>query len=234
MKRLFGVQLAVALGLSALAGCKSSQVSLGVDVPASGSQALETATKLPTHSSAIVVNRIRLLVNEAKLQGGTSHEHNASGPYIIDLSADEIKNGAHRDFSVTASATATYGDAEIEIEPLDLNETGGDASAAEFDDFRSSGASVIVDGTFKGAAFTFTGHFKAEQGKEGTFDVASGAPISIAMAIDPATWFVAADGTDLDPTDATQHSAVAVALCKLIDTEVEASGPGAGQPHCVE
>jgi len=52
------------------------------------------------------------------------------------------------------------------------------------------------------------------------------------MTVDPATWFVDA-AARISIHRSAQHSAVAVAICKLLDTEVEASGRRPAG-HCVE
>jgi Prokaryotic membrane lipoprotein lipid attachment site len=262
--------------LFALAGCSSGEVKLGVDVGgtasstaalrAAGSQTatvITTGTTTTNNAATLSIDRVRILVNDAKIQSASSSgggkcmggggSADRVGPFVVDLSADEILRGAHRDFSLGSVASGTYKEAEIEIEPLriDGDADDGDSSGAEFADFKSTGASLLVDGKYNGKAFQFAGHFKAEQEKEGSFTVDSSTSISLPLVVSPASWFKDSNGNVLDPTDAAQHSAIAVAICKTLDageeTETAAAanaplgghdgrghGHGAPQAHCVE
>lgn len=260
------VRSTLLLGALAVVGCSSSgdDVKLGVDVQAqtvaSSSQTRSLTTTTGTTAvgvplSAIKLSRVRILVDEAKLQGTANtgvkcdpNAHHESGPFIVDLTGDDIAKGAHRDFSIGSVPAGTYGEAEIEIKPLDPNDKdAGDSSGAEFADFRATGASLLIDGTYQGKAFQFAGHFKAEQGKEGPITIDGTTSVSVPFAVNPNGWFADANGNALDPTDATQHSAIAVAICKTLDTEVESTtapaGGGGGKggrggpgprAHCVE
>jgi hypothetical protein len=58
-------------------------------------------------------------------------------------------------------------------------------------------------------AYTFSAAIETEQETAGPVTVADGAQTSLAFAIDVSTWFKAADGTDLDPTVAANHDAIA-------------------------
>ncbi len=238
----------VSLGAALSTGC-SQEAKLGIDIaPASGAaqSALSesAASSLSANASlrigrvipmpaadAATISRVRILVNEAKVNGtGKGCDHVESGPFVIDLSADEIQKGAHREFLVGAIAAGTYRDAEIEIEPLDNDKDQGDTSGAELADFKATGASILVDGTYQGKAFQFAGHFKAEQGNEGSFTVSTTTPLNLPFSLTTTNWFVDAAGNAIDPTDPAQHSALAVAICKTLDTELDAASGGAGGP----
>ena len=225
--------------LLALVGCGSGEVKLGVDVAAMKSIVSTGTTTTPvdgtgetTAGEGLELTRVRLLVAHAKIgyigeqSTGASAE---AGPYVIDLTADEIANGAHREFSLGTLPTGTYGGAEIEIEPLEADQ---DASDTAFDDFRTSGASVIVDGTYQGKVFTFAGHFLAEQGTDGEVTIDAASPVTLAMTVDTSSWFQDESGTLVDPADTTQHDALAVAICETLDTQPATDGaPGATAQH---
>lgn len=246
MKRVFIVGAA----LFALAGCSSGQVKLGVDVaPLKVASSDLDPTDFPTSTPDLELTRVRLLVAHAKIGyagRGCNSDETDIGPNVVDLTAEEILNGAHREFDLGELPSGTYGGAEIEIMPID---EGQDASGDEFADFRSSGASLLVDGLYKGKEFTFAGHWLAEQGTDGEVEVDAAKPISIAMTVDTSSWFKDASDVVLDPTDATQHDALSLAICKTLDTQkaVEAPPPppggrkgpgpgpgGGGEVHCVE
>jgi hypothetical protein len=249
--------------VGALVGCSSGEVKIGVDVSAisTAGSSLRTAgveSTPDTPVSSIAINRVRLLVNEVKVGGGgggckrqgDTPQGVDSGPFVVNLTGEEIAAGAHREFTLGEVTAGTYRQAEIEIEPLDADASGnGDASGAEFDDFRSSGASLLIDGTFNGKDFQFAGHFKAEQGTEGEVTVDASSPVTIPMAVNPSTWFLDESGNALDPTDPAKHTAIAEAICHTLDTEKSEAGAtsdaAAGKrdhrghehrqmPHCVE
>jgi len=216
--------------LALLCGCSASggagEVKLGVDVAPIQGVATETGTTGSADPS-LAITRVRILVADAKIgyigekATGPSAE---AGPYVIDLTADEIANGAHRDFSLGSLPSGTYGGAEIAIEPLPAD---AKAQGDSFADFVSAGASVLVDGTYQGNAFQFAGHFLAEQGTDGDVTIDANTPVTIAMTVDTSSWFVDASGAAVDPADSAQHDALAVAVCKTLDTQPQ-SGPGGG------
>ena len=117
-----------------------------------------------------------------------------------------------------------------------------DLSDASFDDFRTSQASVIVEGTYQSAGFAFAGHFLAEQGTDGEVTVDETAPLTLALTVDPSTWFLDSSGAALDPTNQALHNSLAVAICNTLDTEPALNAPddhkgdggGGGPAHCVE
>lgn len=220
------IALAALVAVPVIAGCSSGQpgeVKLGVDVAAITTSATSTSNGT-SNSDDLQLDRVRILIETAKVgyrneqSTGTSAE---VGPIVIDLTADEIANGAHREISLGALPSGTYGGAEIEIAPL---KDGDDTSAAELADFVSSGASVIVDGTYMGASFQFAGHFLAEQGTDGDVEIDAATPVALAFTVDASSWFKDSGGALLDPSDSAQHDAMAVAMCETLDTEIESAG----------
>jgi hypothetical protein len=244
MKRSLIASIAF-LSLASLTGCSSGsagEVKLGVDVAA-----IRTATANVTAATGLEVTRVRVLVAHAKVGYIGEKSTGASaevGPFVVDLTGDEIAKGAHREFSLGTLDSGTYGGAEIEIEPLDAQDDQTDPAVA---DFVAAGASLLVDGTYKGAAFTFKGHFLAEQGTDGDVIIDAANPVSLAMTVDPSKWFLDAEGAPINPADEAQHAALAVAVCKTLDTQPQTTpaaaptggkggkggGPG-GAAHCVE
>ena len=103
----------MALGFAALVGCNSSgsgDVKLGVDVSALTATVANAVTNNAAADSSLVVTRIRLLVAHAKVgytganKGGAQAE---IGPVVVELTADEIASGAHRDFDLGSLPSGT-------------------------------------------------------------------------------------------------------------------------------
>lgn len=246
MKRV----LIVGAALFALAGCSTGEVKLGVDVAPLKIASADSAIADATAVSDLEFTRVRLLVAHAKIGyagGGCKSDGEDIGPNVIDLTAEEIANGAHREFDMGQLASGTYGGAEIEIKPIEADQ---DASDEVFADFRSSGASVLVEGIYHRTPFSFAGHFLAEQGTDGEVTVDESTPLAISMKVDTSSWFRDASDVVIDPNDATQHDAMAVAICKTLDTQPQLAdaprptkkgpggrghgGGGGGEAHCVE
>lgn len=232
------------IAITSLAGCAAAgsegEVKLGVDVAPIISTT--TGSQVDGADSPLAITRVRVLVDDAKIGytgSGPGGAEAKVGPYVIDLAADEIKSGAHREFSLGTLPSGTYGGAEIEIQPL---QSGDDSSDSSFDDFRTSASSLIVEGTYNGSAFTFAGHFLAEQGTDGDVTVDAANPVTLAMTVDPSGWFLDTSGAALDPSDSAQHDTLAAAVCKTLDTQPQLAGSqggrggpgGGGAAHCVE
>lgn len=230
------------IGFAALTGCTttSGEVKLGVDVAALGRS--DTATDDVTTSPDLTLDRVRVLVKVAKIgYAGRSEDSAEAGPTVIELTADEIANGAHRELSLGSLPTGTYSGAEIEIDSVD---DVGDSEDASLREFVNAGASVLIDGTYKGAEFSFAGHFLAEQGTDGEVTVDEKNPVMLAMTVDPSTWFLDSSSSAQNPADAALHDALAVSICKTLDTQPQLAsagddkgghpGHGGGDVHCVE
>lgn len=241
--------LVVGAALMAMAGCApAGEVKLGVDV-APLKAASQSTSADASLTSDLQITRVRLLVAHAKIGyagRGCGTDGADIGPNVIDLTAEEIANGAHREFDLGELPGGTYGGAEIEIEPID---DGQDASDAVFADFQKTGASLLVDGVYKRQNFTFAGRWLAEQGTDGEVEVDASKPVSLAMTVDTSSWFLDANGVVVDPADAAQHDTLSLAICKSLDTQPQLEAPegpvkagpgggfghgGGGEVHCVE
>ncbi len=195
--------------------------------PVSFSVATTTTAKA---SSALVVagtidvQRVRLNVGQLKLEaqaGGTESdgEHDdgedggmtdggtgdvgeveiSQGPFLIDLDATTLSAGAVTKVFDAQVPAGTYEELKLEIFP----------SAALQD------ASVIVEGTVGGKAFSFTSALRAKQKKEGSF-VVGGTTANITLLIDPQQWFGTA-AAPLDPTVETNRAAIEDNIRRSID-----------------
>lgn len=239
------------VALCALAGCSSGEVKLGVNVaPMNVATSSASADSASAERTALELTRVRLLVAHAKVGyaggRGCGSDETEIGPQVVDLSAEEILNGARREFDLGTLPSGTYRGAEIEIMPLEADQ---DASDEAFADFQKTGASMIVDGFYLGNPFSFTGRWLAEQGTDGEVEIAEGTPLELTMTVDTSSWFKDAESVVLDPTNVEQHDAMSVAICKTLDTQPQLTeaprrtkggmgpGHGGGGPdhvHCVE
>jgi hypothetical protein len=72
---------------------------------------------------------------------------------------------------------------------------------------QDAGASIIVEGRWKGASFTFKSAMRVAQENEGSFTFGTGPNIAT-LIVNPAAWFVGANGAVLDPTDDANRGAI--------------------------
>ncbi|HET7785898.1 MAG TPA: hypothetical protein VFL36_07995 [Myxococcales bacterium] len=209
MTRLYAILTAV---LICACGSKSAPVSFSVTAAraTAPSQALVLA-------SGIDVQRVRLNIGRLKLEpsgtaaatttgaatfengsddsdAGTDHEDGeadvSEGPFLVDLDATALTGAVTKVFDANVPA-GTYHEFRFEVLPSTALQN----------------ASVIVDGTIDGQAFTFTSSLHASQKSEGSFVVGAGSA-NITLAFDPSNWFGAAAATRLDPRDELNRAAI--------------------------
>lgn len=122
------------------------------------------------------------------------------GPFLVDLTGDKLATGISQVFDADVPA-GTYGEIKVVIAPVAVADAGSSAGLADM-----NGESIIVDGTVDGTAFSFQSTIHVKQKQESTIVVASdGSSSNVTLTVDPKTWFVASDGSRLDPgTDASK------------------------------
>jgi hypothetical protein len=186
--------------------------------PAASARALVVA-------GSIDIQRVRLNVGRLKLEGpasavaaaaasgssdGGSDDQDGgagsepgevelrAGPFVIDLDAAALNGAVTRVFDAEVPA-GTYREFRFEV----------------FPGVALGNASLIVDGTIDGQAFTFTSSLAAAQKKEGSFVVGAGSA-NITLAFDPALWFGTA-AARLDPRVEANRAAIEANLRNSLD-----------------
>jgi hypothetical protein len=166
-------------------------------------------------------------------------KHVEQGPFIVTVDAAAIAAGTVTDPVLLADVPAgTYQGAELELAPVGSEDVSAQGRGgmmhgapppsattpvaslgAEFDDFKSTGATIIIEGTFAGAAYTYNAAFATEQESVDPITVVAGTPVSLGLVIDASTWFVDAAGGALDPSVAANHDAIAANIKKSLTIE---------------
>jgi hypothetical protein len=143
------------------------------------------------------------------------------GPFAVDLGADALAGGIHAVFDGDVPA-GTYRELRVAVGPV-ADAAAGSAVAA------LDGHSVVLDGTIDGAPFTFVSSLSSAQKIEMTVQVAAdGSTSGVTLTIDPSGWFVAADGTRLDPAMESSRAAIEDHLRASIGVELEQEGGRGG------
>jgi hypothetical protein len=118
-------------------------------------------------------------------------------PSIVNLS---VTGGVTKALNSTIPS-GTYTAFEAKIRVVEARKTASTAFLAAHPEFK--GATVRVEGTFNGKAFTYTGAPRAEL--EGLFSpplVADSTGANITINVDLANWFRTSSGTLVDPATA--------------------------------
>jgi hypothetical protein len=197
-------KLVVSLGLAAAAcssGAKDS-VTLSSRVATASGQSLPAADAGVQAAIGIELTRVRVAVRRLRVEGraaGTEVEI-SQGPLLVDASGTAL-SGALLQLVTKQIPPGTYDELKVDIHPV--------VSAPEvaFQDLVSRGASVLLEGKVDGQPFTFASAMEAELQHEGQF-VLGGAATNITLNVDASKWFVAADGSRLDPTVAANKAAI--------------------------
>jgi hypothetical protein len=181
-----------------VAGCGGSNLSLSVRAgsPATTAQALTAGT-------GITLSRVRIVIRKIEMEKADTAEMDevASGPYLLDLSGATL-DGAVSKVLDASFTPGTYSEVEFEVHNPQSGET---AANADLKDLVDAGASILVDGTIDGAAFTFKTAVTAEQKFEGNLVLATGS--NLTLNVDAASWFTA-NGARLDPRDEANRSQI--------------------------
>jgi hypothetical protein len=120
------------------------------------------------------------------------------GPFVVDLDASALNGVVTRVFDADVPP-GTYREFRLDI----------------FPGAGLQNASVIVDGTIGGQAFTFTSLLTAEQKKEGSF-VVGGSSANITLVVDPRGWFGTA-AAPLDPREEANRVAIESNIRQSLD-----------------
>lgn len=124
-----------------------------------------------------------------------------AGPVLLDLGAEALTASKLQEALAVTVPAGTYDELKLRIHPLEDGEKTGDA------DVDAARASVILDGTYDGAAFRFVSQLSAKQKLEGAFTVGGSGGSNITLDIDVSGWF-SADGMSLDPRSASNQAAI--------------------------
>jgi len=120
-----------------------------------------------------------------------------AGPSLVEL---PLTPGATQAFTVSVD-TGTFNGMHLQIHVLTDN-PGDQALLAQHPDF--AGISVRSKGTFNGSEFVYTNDLTANQELQfaSPLTVGTAGPVDLTLMVDVHTWFVAADGSLIDPNTA--------------------------------
>jgi len=192
MKRVLVVLAAVAIA----AACSSKSSNLSFSVRSGPSTAGAGASAV---APGIAIGTIRIAIRKLALEPAGGGAEVKVGPFGISVSGS---SPIHQVFDTSVPA-GDYRELKLVVDTVNASEAGSDATLLALAGLH---ASIAVDGTVSGdggGPFTFTTPMEVDQERNGTFTVGSGsaATSNVTLDVDPSGWFLAPDGSSLDPRD---------------------------------
>jgi len=202
---------------AACGGSGSSQVALSARAGTAASTAATAAGQQSQPldlGNGIILTHLRVVLSEVKLEGTASTDAGTTGdevefktaPMLLDLAGASLDSGTTQQITISDVKSGTYREIKFKIHKPSSTEPGvsSDAGLAAM---ASQNASIIVDGTIDGAAFTFTSAVDAQQQAEGTFNFGDGSH-AMTLNLDASTWFGGIGAARLDPRVPGKRSAI--------------------------
>lgn len=227
-----GAAQPVSVSFSTLSSPSASAASTSLSpdgTPSRNVTVTSGANVLVITKAQLVLSRIELqrvgavCADTAAVGDDTDDEHSCAelslAPSVIDLPVDSTvlsKLGV----SVPAG---TYSALEVKVRAIRAGDHGNGSAAFLAAHPELAGVSVLVQGTFNGKAFTYTGAPKAEL--ESTFNPAlavTTAGINLTVNVDLASWFKASGGALIDPSTANSGGANASVVADNIKRSFKA------------
>ena len=199
--------------LIAAAGCGGSN-SLSLSIRAGAPVVTAASSSALTLSNGIVLGRVRVVVTKVELELAKTpdagiadlEEHELkAGPFLIDLAGATLDSATLATVASAGLPAGTYKEINFKIHKLQSSESGVSADPA-LQAMATAGASIVVDGTIDGAAFTFSTPMDVEQKLEGTFVL--GANSNVTLNVDVTSWFGGAGSARLDPRNDSARSGI--------------------------
>ena len=184
------------LTLLSLLGCSTG--SLGIDARLSSdslslSRVEEGSSTLTVgqaeDGSLLSIEQVLMAVGEIELEGKFEAQEFETGAQLIEIAL----GGQSTEIAIQDVPAGWYDELELELMRAD------GAGFAEFDG--GEPASILVLGTYNGASFAYRSTATPELEFGVDARIPPGGHARIAIAIDVASWFLAEDGTILDPLD---------------------------------
>lgn len=194
---------ALCLAVAACGGQTKDAVTVSGRLSASGGQPLASGSAGAQVADGITLSRARIAVRDLRVESksGGMEVKLSEGPLLIDVKGDSL-SGALLQLATANVPAGTYDKLKIDVHRAQA------PAPASFDDLMKQNASVLLEGDVDGQAFTFASGLEAELEHEGQFTLGDAAASNITLDLDASQWFKAADGSRLDPRDASARSAI--------------------------
>lgn len=199
-----------------ISGSNSSgerKVSVKMQVPTSTTS--QKITGSSTTQAVDSITEVKMLVEELELE--SSLDQDSLDFEVEDLVVNLPLDGSEFELVSTTVPEGVYDEFETQIESPD------DDSSVEDSDFYNSSSedgenySIVVKGVYNGEQFTYRSEedFELKLEMDPPLEISGNTSPSVAIKVDPASWFKDASGNDLDPNDPENR--------EIIDENIENS-----------
>jgi len=174
--------------------------------------------KMPTAQAIDTLTEVKLLVEELELE--SSFDQDSLDFEVDDLIVNLPLNGSNFELTSATVPEGVYDEFEMEIENDDdsnVNDPDFINDAGDDDD----GYTIVVRGVYNGEEFTYKSEedFEIEMDLNPPLEVTSNNSPTIAINIDPFSWFKDSSGNDLDPNDPNNRDTIDNNISNAFDAE---------------
>jgi len=221
------LQIAIAAGLLLIiTGCgvsnsdSSGDQSVSVTMRVNNSSAPNKLAKMKSVQAVDSLSEVKILVEELELE--SSFDEDSLDFEVDDLIVNLPLDGSDFELVSATVPEGVYDEFEMEIEHDDdsnvndpdfINESGDD----------DDGYTVVIKGVYNGENFTYRSEedFEIEMDLNPPLEVSSNSSPSIAINIEPLSWFKDSSGNDLDPNDPNNRETIDDNIANSFDAEQE-------------
>jgi len=213
-----------------ISGSNSStdrQVPVNMRVNTSNSSATaKQQSKGTTIQSVDSLTEVKMLVEDFELDSALDQDS-------LDFEVDNLivnlpLDGSDFEFTSVTVPEGVYDEFEMQIENDNANVNDPDFANESAD---HDGYTIIVRGVHNGEDFTYKSEedYEIEMDFNPPLEVSGNSSPTIAITIDPASWFTDSSGNDLDPNDPSNREIIDNNISNSFDAEHEEQNDGDDQ-----
>lgn len=212
------------------ASCDDS--SSGVDTPqqqkvtvnmqiTSGSATSAKMMARTAQAQNVELTEVKLLVEELELE--SSVDQDSLDFEVNDLVVDLPLDGSKFEVVSGQVPEGLYGEFEMEIEGPDDGSSVDDTDFYDESGNGDDGYSIVVKGTFNGEEFVYRTKkdFELELELNSPLEVTASSSPSVAINIDPYSWFKDSAGNAIDPSDPANQEVISQKIDKSFGVELD-------------
>lgn len=192
------------------------QVAVNMKLNTTSSAAAKQLSSSPSMQSVDSLTQIKLLVEELELESIDNDSLDFEvNDFIVDLPLD----GSKIELSTANIPAGVYDEFEVEFEYDDDTSVNDPEFIKESGD--DDGYSMVIKGIYNGEDFMYRSEedFEIELEFNPPFEINDSSSPSVAINIDPTSWFKDSSGNDLDPTDPANREQIDENIENSFDVE---------------
>ena len=193
------------------------QVSVKMQIKSNTASRLKAKTA--SNQAIASLTEVKLLVEELELE-------NALDQDSLDFEVDDLVvnlplDGSKLELAVTTIPEGVYDEFEMEIEGPDDGSSINDSDF--YDDSDADGYSIVVRGVYNGEDFIYRTKrdFEFELDLTPPVEVSGNNSPSVAINVDPFSWFINDSGNALDPSDPANKQIIDENIAKSFGAELD-------------